>query len=77
MEVFQAVLDRMRPQKAVESVTEPVMDTAVEEKTVQSAEVQSVPERVTVAVGAQRTFSNWLEMQEYEKRRAAVSLHVE
>lgn len=77
MEVFQAVLDRMRPQKAVESVTEPVMDTAVEEKTVQSAEVQSVPKRVTVAVGAQRTFSDWLEMQEYEKRRAAVSLHVE
>nr|DAY98965.1 MAG TPA: hypothetical protein [Caudoviricetes sp.] len=77
MEVFQAVLDRMRPQKAVESVTEPVMGTEVGEQTVQSAEVQSVPERVTVPVGAQRTFSDWLEMQEYEKRRAAVSLHVE
>lgn len=77
MEVFQAVLDRMRPQKAVESVTEPVTGTEVGEQTVQSAEVQSVPERVTVPVGAQRTFSDWLEMQEYEKRRAAVSLHVE
>jgi len=77
MEVFQAVLDRMRPQKEVESVTEPMTGTEVGEQTVQSAEVQSVPERVTVAVGAQRTFSDWLEMQEYEKRRAAVSLYVE
>lgn len=77
MEVFQTVLDRMRPQKVVESVTEPVTGTEVGEQTVQSAEVQSVPERVTVPVGAQRTFSDWLEMQEYEKRRAAVSLHVE
>lgn len=77
MEVFQAVLDRMRPQRAVESAAEPVVSMEVGKKTVQSAETPSAQERVAVPVGAQRTFSDWLEMQEYEKRRAAVSLHVE